>query len=408
MKLVRRLGVLAGTAVLTVALAVPAQAVTIEETTPETPALNAELPAIHTYRASGHLKANILNPFPVCNASEDLRTVVYKVTDSFKPVGTISTSNNTDTAIPLTQTLSKTQTVTVSKNGGLSIGVGLNLLLLAVNVAATLGYDASYSLSWTVGQQIGPYQVPAGYTGEATYGFRTVKMVGTQQFCLANGTWSAPVAWSADTPVKNEVKVKMYNRASGSYGGIGTGSKVDSTDFLPVVEPAQDLTAGRNPGGKQALDLQPKLTVSSAKAKGYAGVVALRVKNVGTENYYGEFPTVSFLVKVKTESGPRGVDRLITPGYFNGAYVQDLGFDRSTSTRTFLVTASNLVPSGKTVLLANFNFGDGKTTAGRLTNTIEVTQLGRVAGDISTWNDVKMSSKAITYTDLGVRNVGIF
>lgn len=53
----------------------------------------------------------------MCNALEDYRTVVYKVTDDFSPVGTISTHNRTDSAIPLTQDLPRTQTISMSVNG---------------------------------------------------------------------------------------------------------------------------------------------------------------------------------------------------------------------------------------------------------------------------------------------------
>ena len=35
-------------------------------------------------------------------------------------------------------------------------------------------------------------------------------MTGTQQFCKANGTWSTPTPWSALTPIKNQVNVKLY------------------------------------------------------------------------------------------------------------------------------------------------------------------------------------------------------
>ena len=79
---------------------------THEETYPETPALNPDLPIVHTKHGSDHIKANVLNPNPVCNSAEDYRTVVYKVKDSWAPVGTISTTNKTKSPIPLTQSLS--------------------------------------------------------------------------------------------------------------------------------------------------------------------------------------------------------------------------------------------------------------------------------------------------------------
>ena len=88
-----------------------AQAATNEEHYPETPKLNPTLPIINTYRGDDHMKANILNPKPVCNALEDYRTVIYRVDDKFMPAGTISATNDTQNKIPLTQELSKTQSI---------------------------------------------------------------------------------------------------------------------------------------------------------------------------------------------------------------------------------------------------------------------------------------------------------
>ena len=104
-------------AVAAVAIAgsgITATAQTFEESYPETPALNPDLPIIHTTHGSDHMKANILNPRPVCNPWEDHRTVVYKVSDRFLPAGTISTTNLSDSAIPLSQDLSRTQTISAS------------------------------------------------------------------------------------------------------------------------------------------------------------------------------------------------------------------------------------------------------------------------------------------------------
>lgn len=200
-----------------------AQAVTKTEHYPETPKLNPELPIINTYHGSDHIKANILNPNPVCNSAEDYRTVIYEVDDNFTPAGTISAQNKTNKTIPLTQELSKTQTISLSVKGDRTETVSANIggdvsgdnakgsAGIAYELAKTIGLEASYSLSWNVGQTIGPYDVPAGHAGEATYGFRTVNMKGTQQICRPNGTWSTPTAWSAFVPVKNEVEVKLYD-----------------------------------------------------------------------------------------------------------------------------------------------------------------------------------------------------
>ena len=214
-------GVIAAAA-LSVTAATGANAETIEHQYPETPKLNPDLPIVNTSHGSDHIKANILNPRPVCNSAEDYRTVVYKVSDNFTPAGTISTTNKSDSKIPLTQDLTKSQTISVSIKGDRTDQTSANLggdvsgdnstgsVGIAKSITNTIGAEFSYSLSWETGQTIGPYDVPAGHTGEATYGFRTILMTGTQQFCKPNGTWSNPTPWTAFVPIKNEVRVKTY------------------------------------------------------------------------------------------------------------------------------------------------------------------------------------------------------
>ena len=417
---------LAATAAM-VAAASPASAATNTHEYPETPALNPNLPIVKTTHKSDHIKANVLNPHPVCNALEDKRTTVYKVTDKFLPVGTISTTNNTDKAIPLTQNTSKSQSISLEVNGSQTESVSVNgggsaskkdttgNFGIAWELAKTIGGSASYSLSWDVGQTIGPYDVPAGKTGDATYGFRAINMIGTQQHCKSDGTWSNPTAWRAFSPIKNEVRVKIYGNASESdqTGKPTVEEKPNPKPIENTIEPDDAPvkgSGGSKPAGKQKLDLEPQITVTDGKVPGYAGIAALRVKNVGTDRYFSEDPAVAYRVDVKTEDGPEGVDRLITPGWFNGAYTQDLGFNKKTSTRSFLVTLSNPVKKGENQLIANFKFGDGKTTEGRLKNSISVTQVERAEGDKSTYNDQNVSSKDITVNDLGkpAKHKGIF
>lgn len=215
---------LGGAALLISAAGAPAQAITQNDTYPETPSNTPKLPIVNTTHGSDHIKPNVLNPHPVCNSLEDRRTTVYKVTDNFSPVGTISATNTTKGTIPLTQKLSKTQSISIKVNGSQTETTSINGSAskdggqagIAWSLAKMVGGEASYELSWEVGQDIGPYDVPAGYTGEATYGFRTISMQGTQQFCKANGTWSTPTAWTAFVPVKNEVRVKLYDKPSDS------------------------------------------------------------------------------------------------------------------------------------------------------------------------------------------------
>lgn len=278
--------------------------------------------------------------------------------DSWAPVGTISTNNKTKSPIPLTQSTSRSQTISLTVNGSKSESTEFN-------------------------------------------------MGGTQQYCKPNGTWSNPTAWTAFAPIKNEVRVRMYDNPSGAEGGKGTGKPVDRV--VETKEPLVPKVSTTKPAKQAKHDLEPCLTVAAGKAPGYAGLVALRVKNVGSDTYYQEFPQTSFLVKVKTDKGPKGVDRLITPDHFNGAYTRDLGFDKKASTRTFQVTLSNAIEPGEETLVANLNFGDGKTKLGRISNYIEVSQAGRLKDDTTGYNDYKKDSrKGVTRTDGGKKNAGVF
>lgn len=147
-------------------------------------------------------------------------------------------------------------------------------------------------------------------------------------------------------------------------------------------------------------DLKPEIRVAAGKSAGFAGLVSISAKNVGSEIYYQDFPATSFRIDVHTEKGPKGVDRLITPGWFNGAYTRDLGFDKDKSVRNFEVTLSNPINPGESKLLANLNFGDGKTKLGRLENYITVTQTGRLEEDKSNSNDQNVDSREVTTTDV--------
>ena len=454
-------------AVAAVAIAgsgITATAQTFEESYPETPATNSALPIIHTYRGSDHLKANILNPRPVCNSTEDYRTIVYKVKDNFLPVGTISTTNLSDNAIPLSQDLSRTQTISASINGSktetLSLGGSGSKKGIEGNIgyslAKSLGWDVSGSLSWSVGQKIGPYDVPAGNTGEATYGFRTVTMTGTQQRCRPNGTWATPTAWVANMPVKNEVRVKNYSTPAGSWAPnkgaqvtdtvenpnpaynediekIETGANLDdvtavdndeATDVTnndianegaEVIDEVEENAADEvnevvdeQADAQRDLDLQPYFTASSWKVPGAAGSVALRLKNTGAKRYWGEFPALTFRVEVGTEAGPEGVDRLITTTQYNGTHIRDLGYDFDRGIRTFEVTLSNPILAGDEMLLGAFSFGDGNTKEGRLYNYMKVTQTGRLSEDTSFYNDQDVDSRDVTVSDFGKKIRGVF
>ena len=455
----RTAGLIAGLAIAGTALIAPAaSAATQTESYPETPAVNAKLPIVHTSHGSDHMKANVLNPRPVCNPWEDHRTVVYKVTDNFMPAGTISTTNQTKKDIPLQQDLSKSQSITLSVNGDRTETTSMNAggkgsgknsegsFGISHQIATKLGASASYSLSWEAGQSIGPYDVPPNHTGEATYGFRVLNMTGTQQYCKPNGTWSTPTFWSAMQPVKNEVRVKLYDDIADSYAPNKNAQNTTDVNDPKVVEEEkspeadaevikdnevapeekvvseaegkkeeeadkkvqEDVDNGKTDEAKQKLDLKPVLTTSGAKHAGFAGTVALRLENVGTERYYGDFPAIQYRVDVKTAEGPKGVDRLITPRSSNGAHIRDLGFDEKTSTRSFEVTLANPINAGESARVANLDFGDGNTKEGRLKNYIEVTQISRLKGDNSTDNDQNVDSREITVKDTGKKAEGLF
>ncbi|GAB3706227.1 hypothetical protein [Mariniluteicoccus flavus] len=109
---------------------------------------------------------------------------------------------------------------------------------------------------------------------------------------------------------------------------------------------------------KPKLDLAVSYQVSAMKAPGAAGLVAIKLKNVGSERYFGEYPLTKFEVSVETVQGPRGVDRVITPSSFNGAHVRDLGFDPKASTRKFEVSLANAINANEEVLVANLSFGE--------------------------------------------------
>ncbi|OFN17112.1 hypothetical protein HMPREF2604_09505 [Corynebacterium sp. HMSC055A01] len=455
----RTAGLIAGLAIAGTALIAPAaSAATQTESYPETPAVNAKLPIVHTTHGSDHMKANVLNPRPVCNPWEDHRTVVYKVTDNFMPAGTISTTNQTKKDIPLQQDLSKSQSITLSVNGDRTETTSMNAggkgsgkgaegsFGISHQIATKLGASASYSLSWEAGQSIGPYDVPPNHTGEATYGFRVLNMTGTQQYCKPNGTWSTPTFWSAMQPMKNEVRVKLYDDIADSYAPNKDAQNTTDVNDPKVVEEEkspeadaevikdnevapeekavseaegkkeeeadkkvqEDVENGKTDEAKQKLDLKPVLTTSGAKHAGYAGTVALRLENVGSERYYGDFPAVQYRVDVKTAEGPKGVDRLITPRSSNGAHIRDLGFDEKSSTRSFEVTLANPINAGESARVANLDFGDGNTKEGRLKNYIEVTQISRLKGDNSTDNDQNVDSREITVKDTGKKAEGLF
>lgn len=209
------------------------------------------------------------------------------------------------------------------------------------------------------------------------------------------------------------MKISKKFLRSGLVAAMTGTLMVTTPGFAAAAEaPATEAPAKETPADDDAAtpgDLKPVIRVAAGKVPGFAGLVSISAENVGGSTYYQEFPLTTFCIDVKTAKGPKGVDRLITPGHFNGAYTRDLGFDRKTSTRSFEVTLSNSIRAGKGALLANLNFGDGDTDRGRLINYITVSQVGRPDSDKTTDNDQNVDSRDVAVTDvMGKKHSGLF
>lgn len=175
---------------------------------------------------AGPIKPNASNPNPVCNPWSQCRTHITSVKTSFTPMGAVQTTNDSDSSVPLTQTLSSTQTLTMKIDGdfGRSFTAGLtgsgskDGITGGGNLAATwtqaIKPGFSYEASWTTGQEIGPYDIKPGMVGRATYGFNTVTFKGTQQYCKLNGTWSQPTPLSGTAPIAKDVHIEQYKIGS--------------------------------------------------------------------------------------------------------------------------------------------------------------------------------------------------
>ncbi|MBW3086878.1 hypothetical protein KEM60_03107 [Austwickia sp. TVS 96-490-7B] len=153
------------------------------------------------------VQKNLLNPKPVCNAWEDSRVVIERAQKSFEPVGAVEMRNDTTATIPLTQTLARTHSFTA----GISGDVGGQF---ASAVKATIAPTFAFTMSWNAGQVIGPYQVPAGKTARASYGFGVITFDGTHQFCKLDGTWSKPTRVNGRAPLASTVRVQLYSDPS--------------------------------------------------------------------------------------------------------------------------------------------------------------------------------------------------
>ncbi|MGK2350274.1 hypothetical protein [Cutibacterium sp. V947] len=188
------------------------------------------------------------------------------------------------------------------------------------------------------------------------------------------------------------------------------GASLVATGLLASA-PLAAQAADTEPPARPDHDLSVMYSVSPLKKPGHPGLVALHVSNVGTKNYYAPLPVVQFIVKVHTVSGPTDVNRVITPKGYNGATVTDLGFDESTSTRTFRVILANGLRSGENQVVANFNFADGQTRhhEGRIVQEITTSQVGRLPNDTTTRNDQDINSQKWTWNDMNHRqNAGLF
>ncbi|GMA40760.1 hypothetical protein [Mobilicoccus caccae] len=187
--------------------------------------------------------------------------------------------------------------------------------------------------------------------------------------------------------------------SSGSARGLrvaAVASGLALAGSLGVAGPAAHAAPGDH-------DLAVSYSVSSLKAEGAAGLVAINLKNVGSQRYFAEYPIIGFDVKVVTVKGPEGVDRVITPSSANGAHVRDLGFDTATSTRTFRYTLANPINAKQKAYLGTLSFGDGLTSEGRLVQKIVTTQLTHLEGETPGANDQNVDStqNGNTVSDFG-------
>lgn len=181
-----------------------------------------QLDVWHTTHADDPIKKNSLNPNPVCNAWSQHRTHITSATTSFVPMGAIQLTNDSDTPVQLKQTLSSTQSLTLKVDGdfGHAFTTGLNGSgsgsgltgggTFTANWTQSIKPGLSYTASWSVGQEIGPYTVKPGYVGRASYGFTVVSFKGTQQYCKLDGTWSKPTPLSGIAPIAKDVRIEQY------------------------------------------------------------------------------------------------------------------------------------------------------------------------------------------------------
>ena len=74
---------------------------------------------------------------------------------------------------------------------------------------------------------------------------------------------------------------------SGIGGAVGTATAQEDID--------QDFSHAAA-SNQAEYDLEPYFQTSGAKAKGFAGTVVLKVKNVGSQRYYQDYPLTTFLI----------------------------------------------------------------------------------------------------------------
>lgn len=190
----------------------------------------------------------------------------------------------------------------------------------------------------------------------------------------------------------------MITTSSRALRTLGAAAATTALALAGVVG-----TAGAAHAEQATHDLAVSYTVSSWKAEGAAGLVAINLTNVGSQRYFAEYPIIGFDVQVKTVTGPEGVDRVINPTSANGAHVRDLGFDPATSTRTFRYTLANPINAKQKMYLGNLSFGDGLTSEGRLVQKIVTTQLTHIEGETPGANDQNVDSTVggTTRSDFG-------
>lgn len=115
--------------------------------------------------------------------------------------GTWTVSNYNDEPLPITRTITETKTKTWNVTAGLSFDV-------AKLIQFTFSTSYTDSQSYSVGEQIGPYNVAPGKTAVLQAGWVVSDFEGQETVCAADRTWQPSGAtFTATMPKERHVRV---------------------------------------------------------------------------------------------------------------------------------------------------------------------------------------------------------